>query len=898
MMTAVLLQQKDRENNGQSDGEASETLPGYDSLGSEKPNSTRSNTPAVEQNQRLGAPATRSGTKQTRRDQRPGSQSQGPGPSNSPPLSPNNDYGGERKTETVIGKRVTFNKVENDRFSLLPNDRRPKPTEAPAPEEDESHDADYIVPEPLSLPSIGKEEKEKGKRLLPESSRVPSYVLAGTNRFTNTEIDAMVPRSSFSPLTPPVFVYGSFMFPSILKAQASKSIRGIYSSRYQRRLVPDPRDWARANTSLTRVAEVMTPAVLKGFDRWKPRGLRCAAIQDSRLTRNTLALEDPRIPLSLEKLAVQRMFPGHVQGFLVFGLTEEVLKTCDEIFPLKSCQSSSFQKSFATRKKGKRRGSDGSDTEEDEPPKEHFRRHKVTVDVELRDGRPRSLEAITYVWADNFGLEGPWDINDFIRRPCFKSCSEAENDDITWREEEHELAKTMKMTYTLPGDAIGHAVSMGDFAEVEALLDVGDDINGACRLYGTALQTAVVVGNEKMVRFLVEEGADVNAKGGQYHTALLAAVVCGHEEIVGLLLRRKADVLAECGRYVSALYQAISHSDEEIVYLLLEKGAWLSTSYTELLDLAAERGNQRIMDLLVEYDVRKLHIGLPAYKPYRSSLERRNKNSSRGQELSMTSGAVLRAVISQALLLKGSHGTWQGRKGVQVLKAALDAGAPEKVVDQIGDNLKTVSGLIDYFRGAVTKMLSPQPPSTKNFESSHDGDAVIEELSDTPNASDDDAALVGTSSSSARNQVSVLQGHTPTRSTKLNGSFQSPRSPANPPRRPTHRTSLYTPQRLLNVPNRPQRERAHSDTSASGPNIIRPPTYYGRRVCLACNGRGGRQGTGLTCSDCKGVGRRSASSTRERKGGGERCRPCQGSGLIFSNRDRCKECGGSRFAYA
>ena len=623
---------------------------------------------------------------------------------------------------------------------MLPNDRRPEPTEAPAPEEDEGHDADYIVPEPLSLPLLGKEAKDKGKGSLPESSRVPSYVLAGTNRFTSAEIDAMVPRSRFSPLIPPLFVYGSFMFPSILKAQANRSIRGIYSSQYQRRLVPDPRDWARANTSLTRVAEIMTPAVLKGFDRWQPRGLWCAAIQESRLMSQA------------SKSLLPKKFPGHVQGFLVFGLTEEVLKSCDQMFPLKGCQSSSFQKS-AMRTGDRRGGTSDSDTEEDEPPQEHFRRHNVVVDIELKDGRPRSIEAMTYIWAHASSIQEPWDINDFIRRPCFTSCSEAEKGDNTWREEERELAKTMKMTYTLPGDAIAHAVTEGDFAEVKTLLENGDDVNGSCRLYGTPLQTAVVAGSEDMVRFLVEERANVNAKGGQYHTALLAVVVCGHEEIVGLLLRRQAEVLADCGRYVSALYQAISHSDEEIVFLLLEKGAWLSTGYIELLDLAAERGNPRIMDLLVEYDVRKLHVGLPAYHSYRSSLERRNKNSSRGQELSLTSGAVLRAVISQALMLKGSHGTWQGRKGVQVLKAALDAGAPEQVVDQIGDNLKTVSSLIDYFRGAVTQMLSPQPPSTKNLELSHDGDAIVEELSESSDSSDDDATLVGNSSPSARNQV-------------------------------------------------------------------------------------------------------------------------------------------------
>ena len=123
----------------------------------------------------------------------------------------------------------------------------------------------------------------------------------------------------------------------------------------------------------------------------------------------------------------------------------------------------------------------------------------------------------------------------------------------------------------------------------------------------------------------------------------------------------------------------------------------------------------------------------------------------------MTSGAVLRAVVSQALMLKGSHGTWQGRKGVEVLKAALEAGAPESVINSIGDNLKTVSSVIDYFRNAATELLNPQPPSTKNLESSHDGDATIEEVSDSSESSDDPddhAALVASGSFSAGNGVS------------------------------------------------------------------------------------------------------------------------------------------------
>ena len=651
------------------------------------------------------------------------------------------------------------NDVNNSRFTLLPDDRRPEPTMMPPSHGEDDTDPDAylaIAPEPLSLPSIGR---GFGKEQLPSASRAPSYVLAGTNRFTNAEIDAYMSQSYSTITGPPVFVYGSFMFPSIIKAQADRSLKGIYSPRYQRRLAPTFQDWFRANFSLKHTAEIMTPAVLKGFDRWKPRGLRCAAIQDARLTRHVIELEHPRLPRGLEHLPMTKLLPGYVQGFLIFGLSEEALKTCDELFPLKECQSRNWQRSPMARSRSRSREKD-SDGSDEELLKEHFKRKKVNVDIELKDGRIRNVEATTYVWAHNFGLEGPWNINDFIKRPCFVSSSESQKNDETWRAEEHELAKTMKMIYALPGDALARAVKEGNTESVEALLDEGDDVNGASHLYGNPLQTAVVTLNEDMVRFLVDEGADVNKRGGQYHTPLLAAVICGHEKIVSFLLRHQAEVLVDCGRYVSALYQAVSHSNEEIVYLLLERGAWLSKGYNELLDLAAERGNEAIMDLLVEYDVRKIHFDLRAYREYRGRLERRSKYTNKGQEISMTSGAVLRAVISQALMLKGSHGTWQGRKGVEVLKAALEAGAPESVIDSIGNNLKTVSSVIDYFRNAVTELMNPQPPSTKNLESSHDGDANIEELSDSSESSDDPddhAKVVASGSFSASVEASQVQ---------------------------------------------------------------------------------------------------------------------------------------------
>ena len=617
------------------------------------------------------------------------------------------DQADPRQDEKYFPSRQT----DSERFSLLPNDRRPEPTAVPAPDDNEGPDTyNYIPPEPLPLPSISN-GGQKSAGMLPENSRVPSYVLAGTNRFTSAEIGPLVSPSRLLFQPPPLFVYGSFMFPSIVMAQAGKSMRGLYSSRYQRRLVTDPRDWALASSSLQHVAEIMTPAVLKGFDRWKPKGFECAAIMDSRTTKDILADENVSLPRRLRRIPVQESFPGYVQGFLLFGFSEEALKTCGELFPLDQYRSNSDPE--AAKKKGER----------------YFKRKVVEVDIQLSNGRPRTLEATTFVWVKQngvrgprYGLEGPWGINEFIKRPCFNRWSQLRPGDDAWTTEESELAKTMKMTYVLSGDALGHVVSEGDFEAVLELLKDGDDPDGACRPYGTPLQTAVVSGNEEIVRLLLKYNVDVNSQGGKYQNALLAAVLCGHEEIVCLLLRRKAVVLADCGPRVSALYQAVSHSDESIIYLLLEYGAWLSPGYAEILDLAAERGNRRIMDILMEYDVRRLHLTLPAYH---GSLERRGRKMPRGQEAALISRVVLRAVVSQALILKGSHGRWQGRKGVMVLRAALEAGAPERVIDQIGQNLMTVSSLIDYFRGAVMEMLDFA--SAKNLESSGDGKAIVEE---------------------------------------------------------------------------------------------------------------------------------------------------------------------------
>ena len=116
------------------------------------------------------------------------------------------------------------------------------------------------------------------------------------------------------------------------------------------------------------------------------------------------------------------------------------------------------------------------------------------------------------------------------------------------------------------------------------------------------------MGSEEIVRLLLKRGAEVNATGGQYENALIAAIVRGHEDIARILIKADADVLKEAGLYISPLYQVVSHSDVDMALLLLERGAWLSRNYGELLDLASERGNEEIYDLMQEYDVRDLRL--------------------------------------------------------------------------------------------------------------------------------------------------------------------------------------------------------------------------------------------------------------------------------------------------
>jgi hypothetical protein len=552
-------------------------------------------------------------------------------------------------------------------FAGLPEDRRPKPAFQGSDDENEVDVADMVVrPEPLKPPTF----RRRDCKPIPQASFVPSYILAGTNHLSKTEM--MV--ATADPTSCNVFVYGRLMFPSVLHAIASQSIDGVYAPDLQRRIFPLSSDWGKANFSIQRASEVMTPALLRGYDRWQPSGFDCAAIQHSSDT--------PEI-LGRRQRAGQRQInpPGEVVGHLIVGIKMEAVRYLDLLFAYD-------EKNLKGTRPAKQEEGKESSVEVDSP----LRGEMVNVEVELITGEITTVDAYTYVWRrGTAGLTRRWKEDRFVSGHSFQSLVGTNTE---WRAEEQALASTMKISYSLLGDSLCAAVIAGDMEELEDLIDGGCDPDAPCRVYGTALQAAVVVGNEDMAVCLIEDGADVNASGGQYGNALIAAAYGSRKSITRMLLRKGADVFLTDPVHVNALYQAVGHSDYAIAEMLLEHAAWLVEDWGEICDLADELNDVEIQTLLRRYDVRKMH--------------REDQRSKRreGRELEVerhSSSNVLMQVAKKCVVVQSMSGNWKGRKGVAVAVTALNAGASLSILPLLRKAVNPVNVVIRELRRMDTQ---------------------------------------------------------------------------------------------------------------------------------------------------------------------------------------------------
>ncbi|KAK7420409.1 hypothetical protein QQX98_002832 [Neonectria punicea] len=566
-----------------------------------------------------------------------------------------------------------------ERFIGLAEDQRPLPTSSDHIDPDEVFNKDeaFIAAEPIKPPHF----QHRDCLPLPEASLVPSYILAGTNHLSQREVD----DSRNSSATANIFVYGRLMFPSVLHAIASRGTEGAYSPGLQRRLVLTSDDWAKANLSVQRATELMTPALLRGYSRWQPEGLDCAVIQKS-------------IMNDAGKRRDARDSEDGVVGFLISGVTREALRYFDLLFA--STERNLVKLGPATSEERYR---DRSETES------LLQRQSVDVQVELNTGDVTTVHAHTYVWKyppispDEFVVIGqrariadprwrygdantPWDENQFVHGRAFQGMLQ---DQPSARREEQALATRMKMSYALVGDNFCRAILAGDVRELTRLLKTRQDPDSLCRVYGSPLQASIAVGNEDMVQLLLDHRANVNAQGGRYGTPLIAAAFASRKAITRLLLRKGADVFATHPMHVNALYQAVGHSDYAITEMLLEHAAWLIEDWGEVCDLAEETGDGEIESLLRSYDVREIHRRYLLARPDKRFVSIADRPSYR---------TITAAVVRKGLTVQGMSGNWKGRKGVAVLVAALNAGASIEVIPLLRRTVGPLKAVVDALK--------------------------------------------------------------------------------------------------------------------------------------------------------------------------------------------------------
>ncbi|KAL2276804.1 hypothetical protein FJTKL_00462 [Diaporthe vaccinii] len=219
---------------------------------------------------------------------------------------------------TIVHPLATKSPVRKVRFAGLPEELRPMPTDPAQPSPDES--ATFVCPKHVVPPPF----RQQDSLPLPGATLVPSYILAGTNHFTKTELSV---SNRARHMESNLFVYSRLMFPSILNAIAVASTKGVYYPELRRRLHPTTADWAKADLSIKHASEAMTPAILRGYDRRRPRGLNCAVIKDGRLTKKILRRREDRGYKDLPCVP-----SGEVVGFLILGVRSESLRFCDAIF--------------------------------------------------------------------------------------------------------------------------------------------------------------------------------------------------------------------------------------------------------------------------------------------------------------------------------------------------------------------------------------------------------------------------------------------------------------------------------------------------------------------------------------------------------------------------------------
>lgn len=125
--------------------------------------------------------------------------------------------------------------------------------------------------------------------------------------------------------------------------------------------------------------------------------------------------------------------------------------------------------------------------------------------------------------------------------------------------------------------AMVDAVTNGDTAQVQSLLDKGVSPNLEAEDGKTILMLAAYQGDTDTAKVLIDKGADVNAKDSSGKTALMYAAEKGNLEMVKLLLAKGADINATDNSGKTALQIAKDNNQTQVANILSNWGKPVAT---------------------------------------------------------------------------------------------------------------------------------------------------------------------------------------------------------------------------------------------------------------------------------------------------------------------------------
>lgn len=152
--------------------------------------------------------------------------------------------------------------------------------------------------------------------------------------------------------------------------------------------------------------------------------------------------------------------------------------------------------------------------------------------------------------------------------------------------------------------ALLHACRKGHVAIVEAMLDMGANIETRDHIGRSPLYTAAMEGQQKVVEILIKRGA--NTSSANYHgsTTLMMAAFHGHADAVEVLIKHGASVSSVNDRGTTALILAAYSGHTDVVKVLVNYGADVSSTNhkgTNALMVASGSGHLGLVKLLLSH---------------------------------------------------------------------------------------------------------------------------------------------------------------------------------------------------------------------------------------------------------------------------------------------------------